>query len=169
MTKIVIIIYVFIALCKCAFCASYLAVHYSGDRDHVFAFPSSEADNRFLLADDALEILSVQCDGVEIVPQVRVVLINSCFGIAPKPGGRAVYCVQLNDLQIARWVDGKRQPQQRVSYDIPMASRVIEIVYKIHSSSGKVSDANRLISYELSALDKRLVTELKGEDEKKQP
>jgi hypothetical protein len=128
----------------------FVGTHLTGGGVQLLALPAPKdvSDNDWCFYDGllGLEIIRVACDGKEVAPVPYQIDLNHIDTRLLK--GRVVYYVPNSGFGASSNMKLPSIAFDQVVYNMPLNTKVIEIVYRIRLATGRLSSICRLTSYD---------------------
>jgi len=139
------------------FAGEYAMLHNAQRPEWWLVFPTEVTSGGKPIGEaSAIEVVDIVCDGKLIQPEETKGHIDE-YPLEFPGGVGSIYTVCAKDFNLRKWAGGKRVPGVLHHYSLDPKSEIVTVRYRLHywvGEEAKVSEINKLISYEWSALRK---------------
>lgn len=120
----------------------------------IASIPQGSDQRCYVNAVWAVDVISVECDGVKVKPISRNILFDDPNFRSFPARGDVVYQIRLADFKVASFFSAKSGEYSVVSYDISPTAKNIVVKYKIRFPDGSVSEDHLLECVSIESLAK---------------
>lgn len=131
--------------------ANYFTSHSRLEEPPIFVLPAEVRGKVYLNPGLALEVVSVECDGVGIAPVFSEAIGDGDETCFTQEVHQVAYRWNFSEGRTRLWRDGKPILNQFVRFSLPRDAKIVTVKYIIHTADGKASEVMTLHSVERNA------------------